>query len=147
MTNSNDFLKELFYFFWGSIFIIPKVSIIYDYYINGELFYHVIGNYQDFAQSLLLVFITIVISYIVIKNWRVRLVKILLGLFSIDFFIFGILGFGLHEAYIFPGNYQFVFPLLLGVHFTQHRLTNYHVILVGCVSIIRLLFTIIEVKS
>lgn len=66
-----------------------------------------------------LVFILLIWSYI--KNFKNKLVQILMISLLVDVVIHCILKFGLHTAYIYGGHFVFVYPLLLGWLFFAYK--------------------------
>lgn len=69
-----------------------------------------------FIATLLLM---IVWSYV--KNFKNKLVQILMISFFVDILIHCILKFGLHTSYIYGGHFVFVYPLLLGWLFFTYK--------------------------
>lgn len=69
-----------------------------------------------FVAALILI---IIWSYV--KNFRNKLVQILMISFLVDLVIHCVLKFGLHTSYIYGGHFVFVYPLLLGWLFFSYR--------------------------
>lgn len=113
-AKSNSFFSDAFHYFFGSIFIIPSVEAGELKYINGENFMSVIGSAHSYFESALLVLLLVLFSFIIIKNIRLKIIQFCLSFFVVDVFIHLIMKLGLSEAYIFSGNYAFLFPIILG---------------------------------
>ena len=77
--------------------------------------YHSWVPYAFVALMLTLVFW----SYI--KNFKNKLVQILMISFLVDIIVHCILKFGLHTSYIYGGHFVFVFPLMLGWLFFSYK--------------------------
>lgn len=63
------------------------------------------------------IFIGVLLALVIwayIKNFKNKLVQILMISFAVDIIIHCILKFGLHTSYIYGGHFVFVYPLLLG---------------------------------
>lgn len=63
------------------------------------------------------IFIGVLLALVIwayIKNFKNKLVQILMISFAVDIIIHSILKFGLHTSYIYGGHFVFVYPLLLG---------------------------------
>ena len=69
-----------------------------------------------FVAALILI---VIWSYV--KNFRNKLVQILMISFLVDLVIHCVLKFGLHTSYIYGGHFVFVYPLLLGWLFFSYR--------------------------
>lgn len=70
------------------------------------------------------IFIAILLALVIwayIKNFKNKLVQILMISFAVDIIIHCILKFGLHTSYIYGGHFVFVYPLLLGWLFYSYR--------------------------
>ena len=113
-AKSNSFFSDAFHYFFGSIFIIPSVEAGELKYINGENFMSVVGSAHSYFESALLVLLLVLFSFIIIKNIRLKIIQFCLLFFAVDVFIHLIMKLGLSEAYIFSGNYAFLFPIILG---------------------------------
>lgn len=63
------------------------------------------------------IFIAVLLALVIwayIKNFKNKLVQIMMISFAVDIIIHCILKFGLHTSYIYGGHFVFVYPLLLG---------------------------------
>lgn len=70
------------------------------------------------------VFISIILTFTIwsyIRNFKNKLVQVLMISFFIDIIIHCIMKFGLHTSYIYGAHFVFVFPLLLGWLFYSYR--------------------------
>lgn len=70
-----------------------------------------------YSSWILYIFIAVLLALVIwayIKNFKNKLVQILMISFAVDIIIHCILKFGLHTSYIYGGHFVFVYPLLLG---------------------------------
>lgn len=111
----------LSYFFGGSIlfpgFIIREKHNMKGFYYKA-LFMDV---YTSVVPYIFIGGLLILIIWAYIKNFRNKLVQVLMLSMLIDVLIHCILRFGLHTGYIYGGHFVFVFPLLLGWLFFAYR--------------------------
>lgn len=76
--------------------------------------------HSPFLYGIIAVLMLLVVwSYV--KNFKNKLVQVLMLSFLVDIIIHVILKFGLHTAYIYGGHFVFVYPLLLGWLFRAYR--------------------------
>lgn len=107
-----------FQFFLGGSFVIPRVVTTRILYIDGSSIDAVIGgSYSSLLPNLLFYSLFLFLVFIVLKNRTKKWIQFLSLSFLVDIFIHVICGLGIHEAYIFSGNYAFIFPLVLGIGF------------------------------
>lgn len=81
------------------------------------------------------IFIAVLLALVIwayIKNFKNKLVQILMISFAVDIIIHCILKFGLHTSYIYGGHFVFVYPLLLGwlCYSYRNSPTNFSAILI-----------------
>jgi len=103
------------WFFGGNILF--SGYEIRDYHTKDKTFYYKAIFMDVFTAAVPYIFITILLLMIlwsVLKNYKNKLVWILVVSFSFDILIHCILKFGLHTSYIYGGHFVFVYPLLLG---------------------------------
>ncbi|WP_294300810.1 DUF6080 domain-containing protein [uncultured Chryseobacterium sp.] len=111
----------LSYFFGGNIlfsnFIIRDKHNMHGYHYKGIIMdvYTSWIPYIFIAASLALIFW----SYF--KNFRNKLIQVLMISFIVDIIIHCIMRFGLHTSFIYGGHFVFVYPLLLGWLFYSYR--------------------------
>ncbi len=102
------------WFFGGNV-LFPGFAIRDYHNMKGFEFKALFMDTYDSIFSYLFVGILIVLvlaSYI--KNFKNKLVQILMISFFVDVIIHCILKFGLHTSYIYGGHFVFVYPLLFG---------------------------------
>ena len=109
------------WFFGGNV-LFPGF-VIRDYHSKAGFFYKAI--FMDVYKSPLsygfVVVLLLLILYSIIKNYKNKLVWILVISFFVDVVIHCVLKFGLHTSYIYGGHFVFVYPLLLGWLFFSIR--------------------------
>jgi hypothetical protein len=70
------------------------------------------------------IFITVLLALIVwsyFKNFKNKMVQVIMISFLLDIIIHCIMKFGLHTSYIYGGHFVFIYPLLLGWLFYAYR--------------------------
>lgn len=77
--------------------------------------------YDSYASYIFVAVIVILVLWSYVKNFKNKLVQIVLLSFLVDIIIHGVLKFGLHTSYIYGGHYIFVVPLLMGWLFYSYR--------------------------
>jgi len=110
------------WFFGGNILF--SNFEIRDYHNKDKTFYYkalFMDVYSSFVPYLFVGIILLMIIWSVSKNYKNKLVWILIVSFSVDILIHCILKFGLHTSYIYGGHFVFVFPLLIGWLFYSFR--------------------------
>lgn len=97
---------------------------IRDYHTKDKTF-HYKALFMDVYTSAIPYFfiglILLIVILSVVKNYKNKLIWILVISFSIDILIHCVLKFGLHTSYIYGGHFVFVYPLLLGWLFFSYR--------------------------
>ena len=121
----------------------PKITPLWDmissWFLGGNILfsnfairdYHSLAGFkykalfmEVYSSWVPYLFVGIVLALIIwsyIKNFKNKLVQILLISFLVDAVIHCILKFGLHTAYIYGGHFVFVYPLLLGWLFFSYK--------------------------
>lgn len=109
------------WFFGGNVLF--SGFITRDYHNKKGFNYEAL--FMDVYTGLLpYVFIFLLVALILwsyFKNFKNKLVQILMLSFVIDIIIHCVLKFGLHTAYIYGGHFVFVYPLLIGWLFYAYR--------------------------
>ena len=70
--------------------------------------------YHSWLPYVMIATLLVMIIWSYVKNFKNKLVQILMISFFVDILIHCILKFGLHTSYIYGGHFVFVYPLLLG---------------------------------
>lgn len=70
--------------------------------------------YSSWIPYIFIAVLLVMVIWAYIKNFKNKLVQILMISFAVDIIIHCILKFGLHTSYIYGGHFVFVYPLLLG---------------------------------
>jgi len=97
---------------------------IRDYHTKDKTFYYkalFMDVYTSVVPYVFIVLLLLLIIWSIFKNYRNKLIWILVISFSVDILIHCILKFGLHTSYIYGGHFVFVYPLLLGWLFFSCR--------------------------
>ncbi|SDF84325.1 DUF6080 domain-containing protein [Epilithonimonas hungarica] len=110
------------WFFGGNILF--SNYEIRDYHNKDKTFYYkalFMDVYTSFVPYLFIGIILLLIIWSVFKNYKNKLIWILVITFLFDVLIHCVLKFGLHTSYIYGGHFVFVYPLLLGWLFFSYR--------------------------
>ena len=102
------------YFFGGNI-LFPSFFIREKHNMKG--FYFKAIFMETYSTIFAYVFIGLILGIVLwsyFKNFKNKLVQILMLSFLVDITIHCIFRFGLHTSYIYGGHYVFIYPLLLG---------------------------------
>ena len=97
---------------------------IRDYHTKDKTFYYKALFMDVYTSAIPFFFIGLILLIVilsVVKNYKNKLIWILVISFSIDILIHCVLKFGLHTSYIYGGHFVFVYPLLLGWLFFSYR--------------------------
>lgn len=100
---------------------------IRDYHTKDKTFYYKALFMDVYTSAIPYVFIGLILLLMiwsVVKNYKNKLIWILVISFSIDILIHCVLKFGLHTSYIYGGHFVFVYPLLIGWLFYNYRDKN-----------------------
>ena len=110
------------WFFGGNILF--SGYEIRDYHNKDKTFFFkalFMDVYTSVVPYLFVIILLMLVVWAVFKNYKNRLVWILVISFSVDIIIHCLLRFGLHTSYIYGGHFVFVYPLLLGWLFYSYR--------------------------
>lgn len=110
------------WFFGGNILF--SNYEIRDYHNKDKTFYYkalFMDVYTSFVPYLFVGIILLLIIWSVFRNYKNKLIWILVITFLFDVLIHCILKFGLHTSYIYGGHFVFFYPLLLGWLFFSYR--------------------------
>lgn len=77
--------------------------------------------YESWIPYLFVAAVLILVIWSCIKNFKNKLVLVLMISFLVDIVIHCILKFGLHTSYIYGGHFVFVYPLLIGWLFYAYK--------------------------
>ncbi len=108
--------------FWGGNMLFPGF-VIRDYH-NAKGFEYKAIFMEVYTGPLPyvfcgLIFVLFVLGYL--RNWKNKLVQVLMVSFLLDIVIHVVLKFGLHTSYIYGGHFIFAVPLMLGWLFYSFR--------------------------
>lgn len=110
------------WFFGGNILF--SNYEIRDYHNKDKTFYYkalFMDVYTSFVPYLFIGIVLLLIIWSVFKNYKNKLIWILVITFLFDVLVHCVLKFGLHTSYIYGGHFVFVYPLLLGWLFYSYR--------------------------
>ncbi|WP_082444921.1 DUF6080 domain-containing protein [Chryseobacterium hispalense] len=111
----------LSYFFGGNIlfsdFMIRDKHNMMGYHYKGL----VMTVYSSWVPYIFIAVLIALLCWSYIKNFRNKLVQVLMISFLFDIGIHCIMRFGLHTSYIYGGHFIFVYPLLLGWLFYSYK--------------------------
>ena len=101
--------------FFGGNMIFPGF-VIRDYHNKKGFDYKAIfmDVYQSYFSYLFVGTVLFLMIWSCAKNYKNKLVQVLILSFSVDIFIHCVFKFGLHTSYIYGGHFIFVVPLFLG---------------------------------
>ncbi|UOE38293.1 DUF6080 domain-containing protein [Chryseobacterium oryzae] len=109
------------YFFGGNI-LFPAFFIREKHNMKGFYYQALFMDvYTTFFQYAFIVILIGLVLWSYGKNFKNKLVQILMLSFLVDILIHCVLRFGLHTSYIYGGHFVFVFPLLLGWLFYSYK--------------------------
>jgi len=109
------------YFFGGNI-LFPSFFIREKHNMKG--FYYKAIFMEVYSTAFSYIFIVLVVGFVLwsyFKNFKNKLVQILMLSFLVDIAIHCVFRFGLHTSYIYGGHYVFIYPLLLGWLFYAYK--------------------------
>jgi hypothetical protein len=111
----------LSYFFGGNIlfsnFIVRDKHNMAGYHYKGLI----MTVYSSWIPYIFIAVLLMLISWSYYKNFKNKLVQVLMISFLFDILIHCIMRFGLHTSYIYGGHFVFVYPLLLGWLFYSYK--------------------------
>lgn len=116
-----DWDMMLSYFFGGSI-LFPSFMTTDKHNMKGFDFKGLLMEpYSSWFCYAFIILLLGLILWSYIKNFKNKLVQIIVISFLVDIVIHCIMRFGLHTSYIYGGHFVFVYPLLLGWLFYAHK--------------------------
>jgi hypothetical protein len=109
-------------FFFGGNILFSNFIIRDKHSMKGFNFEALIMDaYSSWVPYLFIAVLLTLIVWSYVKNFKNKLVQILLLSFVFDIIIHCIMRFGLHTSYIYGGHFVFIYPLLLGWLFYIYR--------------------------
>ncbi len=109
------------YFFGGNIlfsdFIIRNKHNMKGFHFKAIL----MDVYSSWIPYIFIAILLALISWSYYKNFKNKLVQMLMISFFVDIIIHCFMKFGLHTAFIYGGHFVFVYPLLIGWLFFTYR--------------------------
>lgn len=129
--------------------MIPGLAVHKIKYIDGSNFNAVLGSYHIVFYAVLLGILAFLLLMVILKNWINQLIKFLLLSFLVDIVLHIVIGLGAKEAYIFAGNYSFIFPIIIGIGYqnAMSKSKSYARIYLTVFSLIFLVFTFKNIIS
>ena len=109
------------WFFGGNI-LFPSF-VIRDYHNKKGFYYKALfmDVYTSVIPYVFVAAVLILVFWSYFKNFKNKLVQVLMISFLVDIVIHCILKFGLHTSYIYGGHFIFVVPLLIGWLFYSYK--------------------------
>lgn len=110
------------WFFGGNILF--SGYEIRDYHNKDKTFFYkalFMDVYTSVIPYIFVFILLLLIFWSIFKNYKNKLVWILVLSFSVDILIHCVLKFGLHTSYIYGGHFVFIYPLLLGWLFLSYK--------------------------
>lgn len=121
-VNSTPIWDMIYSYFFGSNILFPSFFIREKHNMKG--FYYKAIFMEVYSTAFSYIFIGLVLSFVLwsyFKNFKNKLVQILMLSFLVDIAIHCVFRFGLHTSYIYGGHYVFVYPLFLGWLFYAYK--------------------------
>jgi len=111
----------LSYFFGGNIlfsnFIIRDKHNMKGFHFKGLI----MDVYSSWVPYVFIALLLSLIFWSYFRNFKNKLVQVVMISFVVDIIIHCIMRFGLHTSYIYGGHFVFVYPILLGWLFYSYR--------------------------
>ncbi|KMQ69887.1 hypothetical protein ACM39_02270 [Chryseobacterium sp. FH2] len=111
----------LSYFFGGNVlfsdFIIRNKHNMKGFYFKALL----MDVYSSWIPYIFIAVLLILICWSYLRNFKNKLVQILMISFVVDIIVHCILKFGLHTSFIYGGHFVFVYPLSIGWLFYSYK--------------------------
>ncbi len=110
------------WFFGGNILF--SNYEIRDYHNKDKTFFYkalFMDVYSSAVPYMFVVLILLLIIWSIIRNYKNKLIWVLVITFLFDVLIHCMLKFGLHTSYIYGGHFVFVYPMLLGWLFFSYK--------------------------
>ena len=121
-VNSTPIWDMIYSYFFGGNILLPSFFIREKHNMQG--FYYKALFMDVYSSFVPYFFIALVLAFVLwsyFKNFKNKLVQILMISFGIDILIHCVFRFGLHTSYIYGGHFVFVYPLLLGYLFKTYK--------------------------
>nr|WP_174514424.1 DUF6080 domain-containing protein [Chryseobacterium aquaticum] len=121
-VNSTPIWDMIYSYFFGGNILFPSFFIREKHNMKG--FYYKAIFMEVYSTAFSYIFIGLVLSFVLwsyFKNFKNKLVQILMLSFLVDIAIHCVFRFGLHTSYIYGGHYVFVYPLFLGWLFYAYK--------------------------
>ena len=116
IMSAGELFEKFFYHFFGGPIFFPNLTNGVLYNASRQYLGTMIteGGYDRWWQTLFvsILFITILLS--VLKNYKKRLVWVIIGLLSVDIVIHVVFRFGITTPFLYGGHWVYCVPLLLG---------------------------------
>ena len=108
--------------FFGGNMLFPSF-VIRDYHNKKGFYYKALfmDVYTSVIPYIFVAAVLILVFWSYFKNFKNKLVQVLMISFLVDIVIHCILKFGLHTSYIYGGHFIFVVPLLIGWLFYSYK--------------------------
>ena len=112
----------IFSWFFGGNMLFPSF-VIRDYHNKKGFYYKALfmDVYTSVIPYIFVAAVLILVFWSYFKNFKNKLVQVLMISFLVDIVIHCILKFGLHTSYIYGGHFIFVVPLLIGWLFYSYK--------------------------
>lgn len=109
-------------FFLGGNILFPNFIVRDKHNMKGFHYKALIMDvYSSWIPYVFISILLILICWSYFKNFKNKLVQVLMISFLIDIIIHCVMKFGLHTSYIYGAHFVFVYPLLLGWLFYSYR--------------------------
>ncbi len=121
-VNSTPIWDMIYSYFFGGNILFPSFFIREKHNMKG--FYYKAIFMEVYSTAFSYIFVGFVLSFVLwsyFKNFKNKLVQILMLSFLVDIAIHCVFRFGLHTSYIYGGHYVFVYPLFLGWLFYAYK--------------------------
>ncbi|WP_439480103.1 DUF6080 domain-containing protein [Chryseobacterium aquaticum] len=121
-VNSTPIWDMIYSYFFGGNILFPSFFIREKHNMKG--FYYKAIFMEVYSTAFSYIFVGLVLSFVLwsyFKNFKNKLVQILMLSFLVDIAIHCVFRFGLHTSYIYGGHYVFVYPLFLGWLFYAYK--------------------------
>lgn len=102
------------WFFGGNVIFSSFFSL--DYHNKKGFHYAALfmDTYDTIVQYSVVGLLFMMMAWSIMRNWRNRLVFVMVASFLVDIIIHCVLRFGVNVSYIYGGHFVFVYPLILG---------------------------------
>ncbi|MPM79448.1 hypothetical protein SDC9_126482 [bioreactor metagenome] len=109
------------WFFGGNMLF--SSFVIRDYHNNKGFQYKALFMevYTSAVPYIFIALVLVLVFWAYFKNFKNKLVQVLMISFFVDIIIHCVLKFGLHTSYIYGGHFIFVVPLMMGWLFYSYK--------------------------